>query len=72
MKPVPFREPRSPTAQPLLPQSRGRRAEGFATWQRLASLQGHEEARCDVTKAVGSPTWSPKPHPERGTTGLPF
>lgn len=72
LKPVPFGQHRSPTARPLLPRSGGRRAEGSAAWQHLASLQGREEARCDMTKAVGSPTWNPKPHPKRGTTGLPF
>lgn len=62
-KPVPVEQRRPPTARPPVPQSGGRRAEGFASWQRLASLQGREEARCDVARAVGSPTWRPSRTP---------
>ena len=44
-----------------------------ACWQTLCAIPyGRTHSYADQAKAVGSPTWSPKPHPERGTTGLPF
>ena len=50
---MPVGQRHSLTAQPLATeQGQG----GSASWQHLASLQGREEARCDLTRAVGSPT----------------
>lgn len=50
---MPVGQRHSLTARPLATEQG---QEGSAGWQRLASLQGREEARCDLTRAVGSPT----------------
>lgn len=52
-EPVPVGQRHFLTARPLATEQG---QEGSAGWQRLASLHGREEARCDLARAVGSPT----------------